>query len=779
MSFGAFDTSLTVEVPMAFELSRAVRVVIFALLPFSLPLLARAQGAKKTAPETPMADADGDHEEQRAQWFLRGRVATGKSSAELRHRAYQSKMQARAAQSNSQPSSTGWTPLGPVPLTSDATGDGFQNYDQVSGRATAVAIDPADPTGSTVYIGGAQGGVWKSANATSAVGNVTWTAITDDQATLSIGSIVIQPGNSNPAQSVVLVGTGEADNSADSYFGLGILRSADGGNTWTLLTTANSGTYSFSGLGAARMAFSTAQTGTVVAAMAATAEGETDGAVTSTTYRGLYTSTDAGQTWTYNTLFSGASEATSATSVVYNAAAGLFFAAERYHGFYSSPDGLTWTRLANQPGATGLLSTTACPQNYSTSCPIYRAEITVVPGRNEMYVWFVSLNPNGDPADQGIWQSKNGGASWTEINDSGIISCGDSDGCGVQQGFYNLELLAVPNGASASDLYAGAINIYKCSINSNNLTCSSTPFLNLTHAYGCDPLSALAHVHPDQHALGYMIPTSGTESGADLMYFANDGGIYRALNGFTGLTTGSCSETNQFDDLNANLGSMTQFVSLSQDASDANTLLGGAQDNGSPATATATTSSSWGNVLSGDGGYDAIDPNTGDWFASNPDTGSGSLNILECSSGVNCNDSLFNLVIGSSDVGGDDGAFYFPYILDPQSATTLLVGTCRVWSGPRSGGAFAAFSLNFDTLGTGTCSGVEVNTVRALAAGGPSKCKRLASNLCHYRRPWPERAIHACWRQCLGHRQRHGGFRGELHFQERHFERAGRQQHQS
>jgi hypothetical protein len=45
----------------------------------------------------------------------------------------------------------------------------------------------------------------------------------------------------------------EADNSADSYFGLGILRSADGGNTWTLIPTANAGTYSFSGLGATRL----------------------------------------------------------------------------------------------------------------------------------------------------------------------------------------------------------------------------------------------------------------------------------------------------------------------------------------------------------------------------------------------------------------------------------------------------------------------------------------------------------------------------------------------
>jgi len=716
---------------------RLVRAALLAFLPISLISVAQAQGARKTAPETPIADADSDHVQERAAWFLRGRVVPGKSSADLRHRAYQAKMQARAARlararaaqprfhANSQPagSSSGWTPLGPVPLASDATGSGFQNYNQVSGRATAVAIDPADATGNTVYIGGAQGGVWKSTNAAASIANnVTWTAVTDDQATLSIGSIAIQPENSDPTKSVILVGTGEADNSGDSYFGLGILRSADGGSTWTLHSSANGGTYSFSGLGATRMAFSTAQTSTVVAAMAATSEGEIDGALTSTTYRGLYTSTDAGQTWTYNALFAGATEATSATSVVYNAAAGLFFAAERYHGFYSSPDGLTWTRLATQPGAAGLLSTTACPQNYSPNCPIYRGEITVVPGRNEMYVWFVSLSSTGAPVDQGIWQSKNGGASWTEISDSGIINCGDpnSDGCGVRQGTYNLELLAVPNGASATDLYAGTINLYKCSINTSNPTCSSAPFMNLTHVYGCSPLSALAHVHPDQHALAYTIPTSGAESGADLMYFANDGGIYRALNGFTGLATGSCSGTNQFDDLNQNLGSMTQFVSFSQHPTDANTLLGGTQDNGSPATATATTSSSWGNVLGGDGGYNAIDPNTDHWFTSNPDTGLGTLNIQECSSGVNCDGSLFNLVVGSRDVGGDDGAFYFPYILDPQSTTTLLVGTCRVWSGPRSGGAFTVLSLNFDTLGTGTCSGGEVNLVRALAAGGPT-----------------------------------------------------------
>ena len=632
-----------------------------------------------------------------------------------------------AAIANSSPSlsSGSWTSLGPAPLVSDASGNGTQDYQQVAGRATAVAIDPADPSGNTVYIGGAQGGVWKSTNAAAANAmNVTWAPVSDGQATLSIGALAIQPGNANPANTVILAATGEANNSGDSYFGLGILRSANAGGSWSLISSANNGALSFEGLGGTRMAFSSAigQTGTVVAAMATSAEGVVDGAVTSATTRGLYTSLNAGQSWTYDALSDpgGATDATSATSVVYNAMAALFFAAIRYHGFYSSPDGVHWTRLATQPGGSALSASACPPQSASNNyaCPIYRGELAVVPGRKEMYAWYVSVGSDGSVVDGGIWQSTNSGASWNAISDAGITSCGDVAGCGVAQGAYNLELLAVPSG-TATDLYAGAINVYKCSISSLNPTCAASPFMNLTHVYGCDPIAAPSHVHPDQHALAFMIPASGSDSGNALMYFANDGGIYRALNGFSGLNTGSCAGTNQFDDLNQDLGSMAQFVSFSQHPTDANTLLGGTQDNGSPATSQATTSASWGNVLGGDGGYNAIDPTAvTNWYASNPDVPPGGLGIQMCPGGISCNDSGFNFVVTSSALGGDDGAFYFPYILDPQSSTAMLVGTCRVWRGPRTGGSFTALSPNFDTLGSGPCTGDEVNQVRSLATGG-------------------------------------------------------------
>jgi len=703
---------------------------------FLLCILVAVLVAVSFAQERERRDAaaqTAEHAKRSSEWFSRGRVTRGQRSAELRRRAYESRQRLRIqsrADVNSQAgpqvslSSGSWVPLGPVPLTSDASGDGTQDYGWVAGRATSIAVDPADPTGNTVYIGGAQSGVWKSTNAVNPSPTaVTWSPITDNQATLSIGALAIQPGNNDVTKSLILAATGEANNSADSYFGLGILRSADAGNTWTLISTANGGSLSFAGLGGARVAFSTASghTNTVVAAMATSEEGTLEGA-SSTAKPGLYTSLDAGQTWTYNTLSDTGSaiDPTSATAVVYNTVAGLFFAAVRYHGVYSSPDGLVWTRLANQPGGA-VLASPACPQQSATNqaaCPMYRADLTIVPGRNEMYVWYVSQAPDGSTVDRGIWQSLNAGSTWTSISDTGITNCGDIEGCGVQQGTYNLALQAVPNAAD-TDLYAGTVNLYRCTLRTSNPGCTALPFLNLTHAYGCSPVGVPAHVHPAQHAIASQIPTTGTDSGNALLYFANDGGIYRALDGYSGLTTGSCSGTNQFDNLNHNLGSMTQFLSFSQHPSDVNTIIGGTQGNGTAASIQATTNPGWSNILGGDGGTTAMDLGApSNWFASNPDVPPGGLGVQLCTDGISCTNSNFEFVVTSRDLAGDDGAFNFPYILDPYSASAMLVGTCRVWRGPRAGGSFTALSPNFDTLGSGTCSGTEVNQVRALATAG-------------------------------------------------------------
>ena len=140
-----------------------------------------------------------------------------------------------------------------------------------------------------------------------------------------MGAIAIQPsGNTDTTKSVILVGTGEPDSSADSYYGLGILRSTDGGATWSQISSDATGTRSFAGLGFSKIAFSTSNPQLVVAAAAAAAEGIVLGLESPVTVnRGVYYSQEAGLTWHYASIKDGSATVSpgSVTSVVYNSIA--------------------------------------------------------------------------------------------------------------------------------------------------------------------------------------------------------------------------------------------------------------------------------------------------------------------------------------------------------------------------------------------------------------------------------------------------------------------------
>ena len=115
-----------------------------------------------------------------------------------------------------------WTPLGP----SDAVGG--TNL----GRVNAIAFDPANPK--TVYIGAADGGVWRSKDS-----GATWTPLTDALPTLSTGDIAIDPKNPN----TIYIATGDAFGYGNPFWGgtysIGVWKSTNGGATWgpTGLTT--------------------------------------------------------------------------------------------------------------------------------------------------------------------------------------------------------------------------------------------------------------------------------------------------------------------------------------------------------------------------------------------------------------------------------------------------------------------------------------------------------------------------------------------------------------
>ena len=71
-----------------------------------------------------------------------------------------------------------------------------------------------------LYVGAASGGVWKSTDQ-----GQSYVSIFDDAGTMTVGAIAIDPNDAN----VIWVGTGENNRGCESYFGIGLLRSADGG----------------------------------------------------------------------------------------------------------------------------------------------------------------------------------------------------------------------------------------------------------------------------------------------------------------------------------------------------------------------------------------------------------------------------------------------------------------------------------------------------------------------------------------------------------------------
>src|SRR6266849_4461957 len=124
---------------------------------------------------------------------------------------------ARAAQSskgNIQPllSGTTWTEIGPRPVPNGQTQQSPATA-SVTGRSTMIVVDPTNSN--KVYLGTAQGGVWRSLD-----GGTTWTAIFDSAQSLAIGALALAP--SNPT--ILYVGTGEFNGCSDCFFGAGLYR---------------------------------------------------------------------------------------------------------------------------------------------------------------------------------------------------------------------------------------------------------------------------------------------------------------------------------------------------------------------------------------------------------------------------------------------------------------------------------------------------------------------------------------------------------------------------
>lgn len=113
-----------------------------------------------------------------------------------------------------------WTPAGPGPVIVGPAS-------AFSGRVISIAFDPVN--NDTIYIGAANGGVWKSTDR-----GQTWSPKSDFQNSLAIGTLAIDP-NDNLR---IFAGTGQYGEAVGTLYGNGILFSSNGGNSWSELSTA-------------------------------------------------------------------------------------------------------------------------------------------------------------------------------------------------------------------------------------------------------------------------------------------------------------------------------------------------------------------------------------------------------------------------------------------------------------------------------------------------------------------------------------------------------------
>ena len=142
----------------------------------------------------------------------------------------------------------------------------------MSGRIASIDVVNSNP--SIIYVGTATGGVWKSVD-----GGTTWKPIFDNQPASSIGAVAIYQAN----PSIVWVGTGESNIRNSAGVGRGVYKSLDGGKTWIDLGLKKTETISKILLDPTNP--DVAYVGALGTNWGATKE------------RGLYKTTDGGNTW--------------------------------------------------------------------------------------------------------------------------------------------------------------------------------------------------------------------------------------------------------------------------------------------------------------------------------------------------------------------------------------------------------------------------------------------------------------------------------------------------
>ncbi len=435
-----------------------------------------------------------------------------------------------------------WTEIGPNPIPNGQVVSGPQLA--VSGRTISIAVHPTDPD--IVYVGTAQGGLYRSLN-----GGNTWVPILDNALSLAVNTVAIAASQPN----TIFVGTGEANFSADSYFGAGIYR-IDNANSATPTITGPIGGSVFTGRAVSKIVVHPTDPNIIFAGSASGIGGIGAASNNSLANRGLFRSTNAlsaSPTFTQLTLTGLAAQTRNIVDMVMDP---------------GNPDRVLCTVGDSfSAGEGGVYLSTNALAAIPTFVRTFTAGIGTNASRTELALHrsgggvvtvYAASGFNGGTVQRSI----DGGATWTQQIDNNF--------CGGQC-FYDIAIEVDPT--NADRVYLGG-------------TGTTTTFTISTNG-GSAFTSSASGLHTDSHVI------TVAPSLATTIYFGSDGGIYKSTN--AGATWAS---------LNNSTFRATQFMSLAVHPIDPNFTIGGTQDNG---TNFYQPNGTWTRADFGDGGYSLID----------------------------------------------------------------------------------------------------------------------------------------------------------------------------
>ena len=395
-----------------------------------------------------------------------------------------------------------WTSIGPRGMYGD---NGFYgSLPQLdAGRVPTLAFHPTDRN--ILYVGTAAGGVWKSTNE-----GASWVPLTDNQCALVIGAVAVDPVNPE----IVYAATGEP---SESTQGCGVLRSTDGGNSWStfgqnVFTTSLASAWPVYDLIIDRASAGTANATTVLAA----------------TLRGVMRSTNSGQTWSVVTpalTFSDIVQHPTDPNIIYAARVGVQ-GSPTPPGLWRSTDrGATWSTAST-----------------FTADSVGRMEIAVSraqPGS----VWIVAGRL--DRRFGGLYRYDDATGTRTTLDATGVLAApavANRLNFG-EQSEYNLMIAVDP--ANANNIFTGGVRAYR-SRNGGQTFTEMAP-----------------SIHVDWHVVT-VDPNDPTR-----VFAGNDGGAFLSRDG-----------GDTFESLNAGLATSLHYPGLSVHPTDPTGVLTGLQDNG-------------------------------------------------------------------------------------------------------------------------------------------------------------------------------------------------------